>query len=303
MTHRSDIESIAPFPHDWFNESMTVSGGSTALDPFADHRRFVAELATTAPIGSVAFRRHLQIKQEGRFRRVRNDLIGMSVVRFQGGRGASRSLVLGEKSFDEVLADGLEVRPGREIGLYPLLMDPIDELITEFHRDCEHKFLVTDESDGVTPYFTYARGVKGEKGSFTRPDITVIADLYVEALGAWADVHAIEVKPYWSLGRDSLFEAAAQASLQRCSFAWLIAYIPGPGASGLSASDGEQRKIAQDLLLGTEPGLLREAKRIGIGIAVAEDLREGSRLVPLAAPRRQAMDPKSAGLLFESLSR
>jgi hypothetical protein len=282
---------------------MRSKGDGQSKDPYADHRRFVSELPQVAPIGSVAFMRHLGMKQERIYRRLRNSLIGMDVVRFQGGRGASRSLVPGEVDFEVALAQGFDVRLNRETALYPLLMDPIDQLITEFHVDSGHKLLVSGGSDGVTPFNTSARGVKRGDGAFTRPDITVIAEVQAPGFGAWTDVHAVEVKPYWALGRDGLFEAAAQAALQRCSFAWLVAYVPSATAPGLSREDQTQIKAVEKHLRGAEPRLLREAESIGIGVALATELGSEAALELLASPKRQAMDPIAVGQLFDSLRR
>lgn len=280
-----------------------MSSPKSTADPYADHWRFVIELKEKAPIGSKSFMRHLNMRQPRVYQRIRNELIGMSVVRYQGGRGGSSSLVPGAVEFEQALAAGIEVRQGRETALYRHLIDPIDDLITEFHRKQGHVVLESDESDGVVPFITSARGVKTHDGSFTRPDITVRADLRINGDHAWTDVHSIEVKPYWSLGREALFEAAAQASLQRCSFAWLVAYIPDSEAPGMSRADRLECEEAHEHLFGDEPKLLREAVSIGIGVAVARELREGAALIPLAGPRRQAMDPLAFGDLLKSLDR
>jgi hypothetical protein len=283
------------------NWPMTSTG--SANDAYADHWRFVVELKEKAPIGSKSFMRHLNMRQPRVYQRIRNELIGMSVVRFQGGRGGSSSLVPGEVEFEQALAAGFEVREGRETALYRHLMDPIDHLITEFHHKQGHVVLESEESDGVVPSITSARSVKSHEGSFTRPDITVLAHLSINAELSWTDVHVIEVKPYWSLGRNGLFEAAAQATLQRCSFAWLVAYIPDAELPGMSRADRVACEEAHQQLIGMSPKLLREAASIGIGVAVAKELREGAALIPLADPRRQAMDPVAFGDLLKSLDR
>lgn len=280
------------------NWSMASTGSTN--DPYADHWRFVVELKEKAPIGSKSFMRHLNMRQPRVYERIRNELIGLRVVRYQGGRGGSSSLVPGEVEFEQALAAGLEVREGRETALYRHLMNPIDDLITKFHTDRGHKFRSENEDDGVIPHITSARGVTGQAGSYTRPDITVLADLRIKDDRYWTDVHLIEVKPYWSLGREGLFEAAAQAALQRCSFAWLVAYIPDSAAPGMSRADRAACKEAHDHLLGADPKLLREAVSIGIGVAVARELREGAVLTKLADPRRQAMDPVAFGDLLKS---
>ena len=285
----------------WFNCAMTTTGN--AGEPYADHWRFVIELKQLAPIGSKSFMRHLNMRQPRVYQRIRNDLIGMSVVRFEGGRGGSRSLVLGEVEFEQALADGFEVRPGRETALYPHLLNPIDDMITGFHTGRGHSLTESDGTDGVIPHITSARGVKAGEGAFTRPDITVLAELSVNCNRRWTDVHVIEVKPYWSLGRDGLFEAAAQAAMQRCSFAWLVAYIPDTDAPGMSRTDRAACEAAHERIFGEKPGLLQEAERIGIGVAVASELREGASLKLLATPRRLAMDPMAFGDLLRSLDR
>lgn len=280
---------------------MTTTGDSQQKDPYADHRVFVLKLKDEAPIGSVTFMHRLGMKQPGRFRRVRNSLIGMDVVRFQGGRGASRSLVLGDMDFEQALEQGFDVRPGREVAMYPLLMDPIDQLITDFHVNAGHELVTFEDRDGITPYNTSARGAKYGEGAFTRPDVTVVAELTIESGFTWTDIHAVEVKPYWSLGRDGLFEAAAQAALQRSSFAWLVAYIPSLDSPGLSRDERAQCIEAHRQLFSHERKLLREAQAIGIGVAVAKQLGDEAPLEMLTPPRRLAMDPHAVGQLFESL--
>jgi hypothetical protein len=280
---------------------MTSTGDSQQKDPYADHRVFVLKLKDEAPIGSVTLMHRLGMKQPGRFRRVRNSLIGMNVVRFQGGRGASRSLVLGDVDFEEALEQGFDVRPGREIALYPLLMDPIDQLVTDFHINAGHDLVTSEERDGVTPYNTSARAAKYGEGAFTRPDVTVVADLKLDSGFMWTDIHAVEVKPYWSVGRDGLFEAAAQAALQRSSFAWLVAYIPSLDSPGLSRVERAQCETAYNQLTSDEGALFREARAVGIGVAVARELGGNSPLELVTPPRRLAMDPHAVGQLFESL--
>jgi hypothetical protein len=283
---------------------MTINGADQPKDPFNDHRLFMKRLSPDAPLGSAALMRQLRWKQPGRFKRVRNTLIGLQVVRFEG-RGGSARLALGPQDLDTALGQGLDVHVGREIDLYPLLVNPIDDLISQQYTRAKAPIAVTEECDGVTPYITASKRAGIHTGAYTRPDVTVIVDLAYAHLGPWNDVHAVEVKPYWAVGRDGLFEAAAQAALRRCTHSWLIAYIPDPKAPGLDRAQRQLAKSAQTLIgaAATPGSLTQEAASIGIGVAVATHLREDSPLELIHEPTRLAMDPDRADELFASLNR
>jgi hypothetical protein len=274
-------------------------------DPYADHRRFYAELALMAPAANVELMKALQWKQPGRYKRVRNTLIGLQVVQFHG-RGGSARLALGKRALDDALAQQADVHVGREVDLYPLLVDPIDRLITQWYPpELGRRFSALDSADGVTPYITASARAGQPTGAHTRPDITVIVDMQFPSLGPWNDVHAIEVKPYWSVERDGLFEAAAQAALRRCTHSWLVAYLPDPKAPGLDRAHAALAKRARAQIGAVNaPGPLSlEANSIGIGVAVATSLAEDTSLETITSPARQVMEPDRANDLFASLGR
>lgn len=279
--------------------------GGQGKDPFADHRLFVDTLRPLVPARNSQVMSELRWKQPGRFRRVRNTLIGFEVVRFQG-RGGSARLALGERDLDEALAAGVGMHVGREIDLYPLLLDPIDRLVTGYYPKVLQALITdADGTDGVEPYVTSAKRTGAQTGAFTRPDVTVVVDLTFPSLGPWNDVHAVEVKPYWSVARDGLFEAAAQAALRRCTHSWLVAHIPPVTAPGLDRAQRAAITQARSLI-GTpaQPGTLSlEAGSIGVGIAVATGLAEDATLEQVVSPARQVMDPERADELFASLDR
>jgi hypothetical protein len=155
--------------------------------------------------------------------------------------------------------------------------------------------------DGVTPYVTSAKRAirKGQPSAHSRPDLTVVVDLHYAHFGAWNDVHAVEVKPYWAVNRDALFEAAAQAALGRCTFSWLLVWIPTPDPVMFTRPQLDLIREAD----GTLGHLTTEALDLGLGLLVARELDEGATLTIRAHPRRRPMEPSAADDLFRSLGR
>jgi len=124
-----------------------------------------------------------------------------------------------------------ELAPGRERALCAPLVPVVDSLI-----ESQYEGALPEDEDCVHVYRTAEQGARDTGGRLTRADLTVLVSLRLPSLGLWLDMHAVEVKPYWSIGRDGLYEAAAQAAMQRCSHSWLVAYIPGPHVSLAEAS-------------------------------------------------------------------
>lgn len=255
-------------------------------------------------IGYAALQHAIDRRQRGRVKRAVSTLVGLEVLVWAGQR-QGRAVAQGPRTLDEVLAAGLTPMPDREIQTYPLLLAPVDEAITNWHRDRGDRI---DESgrdsasgDGVTPYVTSATRVvrTGEPATHTRPDLTVIVDLHYPHFGAWNEVHAIEVKPYWAVDRSALFEAAAQAALERCTFSWLLVWIPSPGTGHFTRPQVRLIAAAEQAL----QALQREAGNLGLGLLVARDLDEAATLKTLVGPRRQAMEPSAADELFRVLGR
>ena len=188
------------------------------------HRR----IAGTVPdqpdrIGYAALQDALDVGQRGRVKRAVSTLVGLDVLQWAGMRNG-RAVTQGPADLDELLAAGLTPMPEREIQTYPLLAAPLDDFLTQWHT--VRGYVIDDvqgpEQDGVTVYNTSATrsGRANEGGAHTRPDLTGIVDLHFDHLGEWNEVHAVEVKPSWSVNRAALFEAAAQAALGRCTFTY-----------------------------------------------------------------------------------
>ncbi len=159
-----------------------------------------------------------------------------------------------------------------------------------------------DDDDRVPTYRTADQGSKSTRGRFTRPDLTPIETSSYPSLGTWRDVHTFEIKAYWDPGRDSLYEAAAQAALQQCTHSWLIVYAPNEGTSLLP---GERAKVEACLQL--LPELRAEAAKMGLGLAICHSLATGARLTvdgegsPGVHPRRHIVDPTRLNELLASL--
>ena len=245
-----------------------------------------------SPVGNEQLRQRLEWGHIRRFTRVRDSLIGVDVIkRLPGGRGGRLELKNVDLSF--LVADEQELAPGRERALYAPLVPIIDTMIEDEYRE-----LLPQDEDRVHVYRTAEQGGRDTGGRLTRADLTVLVHLEMPNLGPWIDIHALEVKPYWSLSRDGLYEAAAQAAMQRCSHSWLVAYIPGAQVS-VSKQGRERVDRALEIL---EQRLVKEALDLGLGVAVVSSLRDDSAAETLCKPRRQVLDPERVDELMGYLS-
>lgn len=253
-------------------------------------------------IGYAALQDALDVGQRGRVKRAVSTLVGLDVLRWAGMRNG-RAVTQGPADLDELLGIGLTPMPEREIQTYPLLTAPLDDYLTRWHRERGDPIDGTQgsEQDGVTVYNTSATrpGRSNEGGAHTRPDLTGIVDLRFDHLGEWNEVHAVEVKPYWALNRAALFEAAAQAALGRCTFSWLLAWVPDPENGHFTAPQQSLIREATRVL----PSLQREAADLGLGLLVTKDAAESAVLEDPVTPQRRAMDPQRAEELFKALGR
>ena len=255
-------------------------------------------------IGYAELQTLVEVKQRGRVKRAVSTLVGFGVLDWAGQRNG-RAVTQGAATLDEVLGAGLTPMPDREIQTYPLLSAPLDTFITTWHTDRQDPIDNSGHDsavdDGVTVYNTSSTraGVGGASSAYTRPDLTVIVDLHYDHFGDWNDVHAVEVKPYWAVTRAALFEAAAQAAMRRCTFSWLLVWVPDPDTGHFTAPQIASIGAAADAL----DALKVEAQDLGLGLLVAGDLSEDAALVCHAEPRRQAMEPAAADELFASLDR
>lgn len=269
------------------------------------HRRIEQQVPQPPErIGYAALQHAVDVGQRGRVKRAVSTLVGLDVLRWEGMR-QGRAVAQGPRTLDEVLDAGLMPMPEREIQTYPLLLGPLDDFITRWHLGrgdpIDASGGLTSVDDGVTPYVTSSLRAIGHQGTatHTRPDLTVVVDLEFEHFGSWNDIHAVEVKPYWAVNRGALFEAAAQAALRRCTFSWLLAWIPDPDTGHFRA---EERAMIKDANAALDP-LRVEAAEFGLGVLVARSLSEDSELEGKPEPRRQAIDPHAADELFRSLQR
>lgn len=253
-------------------------------------------------IGYAALQDALGVGQRGRVKRAVSTLVGLGVLQWSGMR-SGRAVTQGPADLDELLAAGLTPMPEREIQTYPLLAAPLDDFLARWHQDRDDPIdaIAGPELDGVTIYNTSAtRAGRSDHGaSHTRPDLTGVVDLHFDHLGAWSEIHAVEVKPYWAADRAALFEAAAQASLGRCTFSWLLVWIPDPEGGHFTAPQQTLIRDASRVL----PGLEREAADLGLGLLLAKDLTESAALKDLVPPQRRAVDPRRADELFKALGR
>lgn len=274
-------------------------------DIWALHRK--VELAVPEEpgrIGYAALQKEVSVGQRGRVKRAVSTLVGLDVLAWSGQRNG-RAVTQGPRSLDDVIAAGFIPMPEREIQTYPLLSAPLDTFITRWHSDRHDP--VDEESedqsfgDGVTVYPTAATRVnrEDEPATHTRPDLTVIVNMHFDHFGDWNDVHAVEVKPYWAVNRSALFEAAAQAALGRCTFSWLLVWIPDVNSGHFT---DPQRELIESATRSLGP-LTKEATDLGLGLVLATDLLEDSELISLVDPRRRSMDPFAANDLFKSLGR
>lgn len=203
------------------------------------------------PIGNEALRERLKWGHPGRFARVRDSLIAAGIVRrIAGGRGGR--LLITHEPWDGV------VGVGTERALYYSLGRQVRDLLLRDALGNED-----DDDESIEIFQTSDLGARRTGGRFTRPDLTAIVTSTYPALGQWRDVHAFEVKAYWDIGRDALYETVAQAAMQRCSHSWLLAYIPDETVP-LGDKDIELVRRVRELL----PTLREEADRVGVGFAV-----------------------------------
>lgn len=254
-------------------------------------------------IGYAALQKALDLGQRGRLKRAVCTMVSLEVLEWAGQR-RGRAVTQGSRSLDDVRKSGISLTPAREIDLYPLLAAPLDEFITSWHRERRDPIFTADDTDndtdGVTTYFTSATRVSSQgPARHTRPDLTVITDLRFDNLGDWHEVHAIEVKPYWAVDRTALFEAAAQAALRRCTFSWVLLWIPDAKSQQFTGQQQDQILTANSAIDSLEV----ESRNLGIGLLLASELGEGSKLSRQVEPNRLVMEPRAADELFRSLGR
>jgi hypothetical protein len=266
--------------------SREESGGASLIDE--DTRCFFIALVEAGPSGNRALQELLQWGHASRFIRVRESLIALGAVkRIRGGRGG-RLIPLVE-SLDQVESH-LETTASRERSLYAPLEPQVRRMVMEHHQ------MSDDQDDEITIFITADQGSRKTGGRMTRPDLTVLVQRDF-GFGNWIDVHGIEVKPYWSIGRDGLYEAAAQMAMQRCSHSWLLVYAPGENVA-IGPDERDKVNQAQELISGQ---LNEEALDMGLGLAVSDSLSVDLILKPLANPRRTVMDPDQLANLWESI--
>ena len=255
-------------------------------------------------IGYAQLQRAVEVGQRGRVKRAVSTLVALNVLQWQGQQ-RGRAVAQGSRTLTQALDDGLQPMPEREIQTYPLLAGALDDFVTDWHQRRGDPIDTADgptgAGDGVTTYCTSSLRVMGSDRSsaHTRPDLTVIVDLEYPNLGSWNEIHAVEVKPYWSLTRAALFEAAAQAALRRCTFSWLLMWVPDPDSGHFTAPQSEMIRSAERTL----PGLAVESNALGLGLLLAKGLGDSAILECLSEPHRQAMEPRAADQLFSSLPR
>jgi len=255
-------------------------------------------------IGYAELQKKVDVGQRGRVKRAVSTLVGLEVLQWSGQRNG-RAVSQGPRSLDQAIEAGLTPMPDREIQTYALLTASLDAFITEWHTKRQDPIdsdpETSDLDDGVVVYATSAMRVKhhGDPATHTRPDLTVIVDLHYENLGDWTEIHAVEVKPYWAVNRSALFETAAQAALGRCTYSWLLVWIPDENSGHFTSPQIQLIQSARDSL----DSLQKEATDLGLGFLVANELLDHSELLDLAQPRRQTMEPSAADKLLKSLGR
>jgi len=274
-----------------------------SADWMKSHRELY-EVVPEAPdrIGYAELQKRLDWGHRNRVKRAVSTLVGLEVLAWQGARDG-RAVARGALTLDQAIADGLQPWPDREHAMYPLLLAPVDEFLVDWHQQRNDPLTATHDEDGVNVHRTSA--LPGGSGQYTRPDLTAIAQMQYSSLGSWYEVHAIEVKAYWSLSRSSLFEAIAQASLQRCTFSWLIAWIPSVDQPHLTGLHKSQALQAGELIgTSTKKGpLALEAEKFGIGLAKAADLAPDRRIERIVSPQRRVMDPDAANRMLDAIQR
>jgi hypothetical protein len=273
-------------------------------DPWKHYRDVYQAVPEKNRIGYAELQKRLRWGHRGRVKRAVSTLVGLEVLAWEGMRNG-RAVSRGSRELDDALAAGLHPMPDREIATYPLLLAPVDDLITRWHT--ERGDPIDDRSeetgnDGVTVYPTWA--IPAGVGSYTRPDLTAIVDLEFSHINSWQEVHAIEVKPYWSINRSALFEAIAQSSLQRCTFSWLIAWVPDPDSGHFTHAQKAQIHEAWAKVQthdGDGGPLVAEAEKFGIGLGWIRDLGEDGFIHGVVEPKRMTIDPLAVNELFRYL--
>jgi len=268
---------------------------------------FAIEDQVPAPpdrIGYAELQRLVAVGQRGRVKRAVSTLVALEVLQWQGAQ-RGRAVAQGSRRLQQALDEGVMPMPDREIQTYPLLAGALDDFITKWHEDRGDPINALGDDtalgDGVTTYCTSSlRAARPDRPStHTRPDLTVVVDLEFPSLGSWNEVHSVEVKPYWAVTRAALFEAAAQAALKRCSFSWLLLWLPQEDSGHFTNQQADLINAARRVL----PDLAGEAAQLGLGLLVAEELGDTATLLPRSQPHRQAVEPRATDDLFRSLGR
>lgn len=260
--------------------------------------RLMVELlrALDEPIGNEALRERLEWKQAGRFARVRDSLIASGLVRRIGGGRGGRLVLITHLDWDGVVA------VGTERALYHSLGRQVRDLLLRDVLKNED-----DDDESIEIYNTADQGARHTGGRWTRADLTAIVTSEYPAIGQWRDVHAFEVKGYWDIGRSALYEAAAQAAMQRCSHSWLLAYIPDPD---IPVGDHQREQV--DRVIRLLPDLREEAERVGVGIAIATSTLDSAAIRidsedkawwTGVRPRRHVIDPHQLNTLLSWLEK
>jgi len=261
----------------------------------------IAALVPLEPerIGYAELQEKLGLGKRGRVKRAVSTLVALEVLAWAGVR-QGRAVTQGPKDLDDVLKTGVLPMPDRETATYPLLTAAVDEFITQWH-DADKKYVeVNPRTESVSVHITASTstGRIGAAGTHTRPDLTAVVDLQYDHLGPWNELHAFEVKPYWAVDRSGLFEAAAQAALRRCTYSWLLAWIPDPESSHFTSPQRQLILRALDAI----PSLQSEASELGLGLLTTQTLGEDALLIQEVKPRRQALDPGAADALLGTLN-
>jgi len=261
----------------------------------------IADQVPSAPdrIGIAALEDRIGTSQRGRIKRAVNTLVALDVLAWAGQR-RGRAVSQGPEDLQQVVADGLMPMPDREIATYPLLVSSVDDFLRRWHRERDDPLDDNGpEDDGVEVYVTASKssGRTGAGSTYTRPDLTAIVDMTFPTLGPWVEVHALEVKPYWGIDRSSLFETVAQSALRRCTYSWLLAWLPDPDSGHFSSASQDKIRRA----LSAIDSLAHEAEDLGVGFLVTRDLGEDAFLKCKTTPRRQVIDPSSLDATLRTL--
>ncbi len=272
---------------------------NTDFDFRIHHNIEAAVLAAPKRIGYAELQEQLGLGQRGRVKRAVSTLVALEVLAWAGMR-QGRAVTKGTRTLKEVLETGVLPMPDRETATYPLLTAAVDEFITQWHGSDKKHVEVRPRIEGVSVHITASTstGRTGAAGTHTRPDLTAVVDLQYDYLGPWNEIHAFEVKPYWAVDRSGLFEAAAQAALRRCTYSWLLAWIPDPASPHFTNPQRQLILRALDAI----PSLRSEATELGLGLLTTQALGEDAPLVEEVKPRRQALDPSAADALLGALN-